>query len=750
MSVDNNLLPRNSEREDAGVDVLGFFGRRKWLILFGLVVGLGLGYLKYLRDPAVYRSSGRVNVIKEHARLPIGGGNTVEPMAMRIDLRSDIELIMSETIVTPAIEGDADFGDPGSDTHIDIPDLSDLEMFAGADNPTGRVISGLKVSQLDVGSSVLVISFEGSNPKDCGSIINNVIRSYQSYLQASYQNVANEAVELLSEAKNDIFQDLRDNEAAILLWHQEADPGVSGSTNIHQTRMDAIELERADMQIRRGRLDTQLKQIQAAVDAEYSREAILLMVQQLEQDEDAVGGDTRPFDIAQQIFPLILEEAELLERYGEDHPSVIAKRRQIEMTRSFLEENLPESASHERVDFLTLFIQAMELELGQLDAQIAELDGQYLAEADAARQLISKTLELQNLQRDQERLQSLWEGVVTLLQNLEITQGHGEYRAEIISMAGPGHKIAPNLYSSLPIGGILGMLAGMLLATIAEMADKSFKTPAEISSILGVRVIGHTPVFPRSVSSRGAAKSKLDPSLIAHYSPKSRSAEAFRAIRTALYFSSRGNRLRVIQMTSPEPRDGKSTMTANLAISIAQSGKKVMLIDADFRRPRVHHLFGLTDKVGMSSAIMGDVELPEAIQSTEVENLDCLPCGPRPDNPAELLTSAKFDELLAVLRDKYDYVLVDSPPILAVTDPGAIASRVDGVLVTLRINAQARHTATQSVEILRELGANLLGVIVNGVDAGGSYGYRGYNYAYSYSQYQSRTSSYYAETESKR
>jgi capsular exopolysaccharide synthesis family protein len=748
-----------ADREEAGIDILGFFSRRKWLIVFGLLVGLGLGYLKYLRDPAAYRSTGRVNVIKEHARLPIlGNGSAVEPMGMRVDLRSDIELIMSETIVKPAIEGGVAFPTPaGADGENDLPPVEiqpirELGIFAGSSNPVQTVISGLKVSQLDVGSSVLVISFEGSDPEDCSAIINNVIRSYQAYLGAAYKSVANDAYELLRKAGDDLNADLREKEGLILAMHQNAPPGVSGGTNIHQTRMDAIEAERAGMQIRKGRLSTQLERIQSAMaSGQYSREAILLMVQQLQQEEEpTVAGDNRPFNIAQEIFPLILEEASLLTRYGEDHPDVIEIRRQIEMTRNFLEENLPEDATRERVDFLTLFIQSMELELSHLTDQLAELDKQYEQEETAARELIAHTLELQNLESDKERLQTMWQSVVTLLQNLEITKDHGDYRAEVIALAGSGRKVAPNLYSSLPIGGILGMLGGILLAAVAEMADKSFKTPAEIASLLGVRVIGHTPVFPRSVASRGDKKSKLDPSLIAHHNPKSRSAEAFRAIRTALYFSSRGNQNRVIQMTSPEPRDGKSTMTANLAISIAQSGKKVILIDADFRRPRVHLLFGLNDKVGMSSAITGETELPEAIQASEVENLDCLPCGPRPDNPAELLTSAKFDELLAVLRDKYDYVLVDSPPILAVTDPGAIASRVDGVLMTLRINAQARHAATQSVDILRDLGANLLGVIVNGVDAGSSYGYRGYHYSYSYSQHKSKTSSYYAETESRR
>src|SRR5262249_28722871 len=153
-----------------------------------------------------------------------------------------------------------------------------------------------------------------------------------------------------------------------------------------------------------------------------------------------------------------------------------------------------------------------------------------------------------------------------------------------------------------------------------------------------------------------------------------------------LYFNTQGQGSQVIQVTSPSKGDGKSTMAANLAVSIAQSGKRVLVVDADFRRPRQHHIFGLAGRVGLATVMAGDAELSTAIPATPVPNLDVLPCGARPTNPAELLTLPRFAELLGELRGRYDFVIVDTPPLLAVSDPSVVAPRVDGVLLTIRVS----------------------------------------------------------------
>ena len=231
----------------------------------------------------------------------------------------------------------------------------------------------------------------------------------------------------------------------------------------------------------------------------------------------------------------------------------------------------------------------------------------------------------------------------------------------------------------------------------------------------------------------------MEPVIVTHLRPKSVEAEAYRGVRTQLYFSTQGAGHQVIQITSPNPGDGKSTLAANLAVSIAQSGKRVILMDCDFRKPRVHKIFHI-DKpdVGLAAVITGDCDLGTAIRTSEIENLFILPCGPRPQNPAELLTSPEFQTVIDQLRALYDFVIIDTPPVLAVSDPAVVAPRVDGVLLVFRMTKKARPTAERAREQLAALGANVLGVIVNGTgrskEDGYGYGY-GYNYGYGY-QYQ--------------
>ena len=177
------------------------------------------------------------------------------------------------------------------------------------------------------------------------------------------------------------------------------------------------------------------------------------------------------------------------------------------------------------------------------------------------------------------------------------------------------------------------------------------------------------------------------------------------------------------RITSPNVSDGKSTLAANLAVSIAQSGKRTILIDADCRKPKVHKFFNIPSEVGLASVIAGTVDLDAAVQQSAVPNLSVLPCGPRPANPAELLTSPRFQELLNEVRARYDIVLVDTPPVLMVSDPCAVAPRVDGVLLVIRQAKNNRPGAERAVEVLSSLGATVLGVMVNDKSSNNRDGY---------------------------
>jgi polysaccharide biosynthesis transport protein len=246
---------------------------------------------------------------------------------------------------------------------------------------------------------------------------------------------------------------------------------------------------------------------------------------------------------------------------------------------------------------------------------------------------------------------------------------------------------------------------------------------------LQLPVIGHIPYVAPGDDDE---ESEIDSSICLYHQPRSKWAEAYRGIRTALYFSTRGEGHKVIQVSSPNPGDGKSTLAANLAVAIAQSGKKALLIESDFRRPRVHKLLGIDSDVGVTSVIDGTVELADGIQETAIDNLFAMGCGPRPSNPSELLSSQRYAELINILREKFDYVIVDTPPLMAVTDPVVVAPRFDGVLLAIRIQKRSRQDCARTTEMLLSVGAKVLGVVVNGVDQRDRYGY-GYAGTYRYS-----------------
>jgi capsular exopolysaccharide synthesis family protein len=198
-----------------------------------------------------------------------------------------------------------------------------------------------------------------------------------------------------------------------------------------------------------------------------------------------------------------------------------------------------------------------------------------------------------------------------------------------------------------------------------------------------------------------------------------------------LFFDTATNGTKTIMITSPSPGDGKSTVACNLAISIAQSGKRVALVDADLRRPRIHQHFGISDKVGLMSVMKGESSLKEALQPTFLPNLYVLPCGHRPKNPGEVVTSENFAKVIELLRGGFDMVVLDTPPVIPVADPVSIATLVDGVYLVFRIRRGVKITASRAKESLAQVNARLLGVIVNGLDENPHYNDYGGYYQYS-------------------
>ncbi|MDA7980514.1 MAG: polysaccharide biosynthesis tyrosine autokinase [Pirellulales bacterium] len=710
----------SGEKEEGGVHLFGALWRRKWIVLFLMGVGLGLGYLFFMQQPPEYESSAQLLLIDQRPQLPIAG--------VEADTSYDKThefLLMSPAIVERAVVNGR---------------LASLDSLRHVSNPTTAIIAGLEVINLaterGAGSNVISLTYTSGNREDAAIVVEAIIEAHRQFLGDSYQDISSETIGLITQAKDSLDQQISNQKAAYQKFQFESPivVGENGRT-AYEERLAQIEAERASTVLENAKLQAQIDGIEAALQRGGSREAINLMVGHVAEKQQA-----QITTIEDELFPLLLEEQMLLESYGPDHPKIIAVRKRINLTRKHLTgKNTGED--DEPQDFFAIYIESLREQIKVGEQTLTRLESLYQKERDAAKE-VSSFLHQDAEFRDQiARKERLFDAAIERLEEISLVKDAGGTNTEVISPASVGEQVAPDLVKILAIAGALGLVGGMGLALVVEMADRRFRSPDDIRDQLGLAVVGHIPSIPAEWkspkrSAKGDVIPAIDAIVTAHHKPRGRAAEAYRAVRTSLFFHARSTGQRVIQVTSSHAGDGKTTLASNLAVLVAQSGKKVLLIEADFRRPRCHKVFGLDNTVGISSVITSETEIADATQKSGVENLSVMTCGPRPGNPAELLTSPVFEEMIDAVREEYDFVIVDTPPLLVVTDPSVVASRVDGVLLVMRLSKRTRDSARRSCEILGSLGVNVLGVVVNGIGKGNDYGYGssygGYRYSYHY------------------
>jgi capsular exopolysaccharide synthesis family protein len=690
--------------------------RRKGVLALGLVAGAVAGVLYYSQSTPVYQSQAKVLVIKKQPNMmPMQGVQAVPQMYVEDYLATHSILISSQMILRRAgkiLEADH----PGV-----IPPGHDAAAFIGLGLTVARDVREGNTAP----SNVLNVSFKGRESADCPKVVNAVIRAYSEFLNETYGDLNREFAQQMKKAQDLLQSDIQkkqDEHDAIAQRDPLALKAKDALASL-QERIAKLDGRLAELSVRKDEIKSTQEMISGLLKKGESRGAILKIVERSTAIKQPGPEVRTPEDM---LLALQLQEEELKQDLGKDHPQMISLRHRVEALKERLSKLGNETPAG--LDPLEFYVRGLDLELEQNELQQKKITQVLTDDRTKALETAKYLLEEEKARKAIEPLQQLYDNIIARLQQIRLTNNADMYSAQTIVDANVGIKVAPSLLQTLALAGIAGLMLGMGLAYLAEFTDKGFRSPEEIRQRLGVQVVGHVPPLPEAGDD---ADPRLDRHLVVFHAPGSREAESFRGMRTSLYFSTQGRGHQVIQMTSPTKGDGKSTLLANLAITIAQSGKRVILLDADFRRPTVHKLFHLPGdaNVGLASVLTGQAELPDALRPCEaVPGLSLLPCGPRPTNPAELLTSVRFQELLGVLRDRADFVLVDTPPLLAVSDPASVAPFVDGVLMTVRLSKSVRPQAERANDILASLGAHLLGVVVNGT---AGYGPK-YNYAYSY------------------
>jgi non-specific protein-tyrosine kinase len=334
-----------------------------------------------------------------------------------------------------------------------------------------------------------------------------------------------------------------------------------------------------------------------------------------------------------------------------------------------------------------------------------------------------------NIERD--RLESnlalyrqTYAGLVQSYEQVRLSEIQSTSRVDLVQPApAPRFPIRPNVSRNAMLGSLVGLMVGAGIAFLIELLDDTVKGPGEIVHRLRLPVLGYIMRMEEDAEYPVTA-----------LEPRSPLAESFRSLRTNIQYASVDRPLFSLMVTSPTPQDGKSTVAANLGVVLAQMQHKVGLIDADLRRPFQHKIFNLPNRIGLcDSLVRTGVNLNGNFKETEVENLTILTTGDLPPNPSELVGSDKMLGLILGLESSYDIVIIDTPPVMAVTDPVVLSTRIDGVIIILRPGITKLAAAIQTVDQMRQVGANILGVVLNDVENKGarySQYYKGYYYQY--------------------
>lgn len=382
-----------------------------------------------------------------------------------------------------------------------------------------------------------------------------------------------------------------------------------------------------------------------------------------------------------------------------------------------LVEVVTEQQHQRQADRYNLTKSSLEAELADLEREIARLESE--SANDVANPVEAESSAVLNMQYE------------TLLRNLAAIRLAEAQELDVLSLVEraevPTHPIRPRIWLNTLLAAIVGAMIGLAAAFLIEYLDDTVKANTNLDQVLG---LGPLALIGRMGSD---SKGKRDRFLITEMD-RSPNAEAYRMLRTNIRFASVDKELHVAVITSPGPGEGKSTTAANLAIVMAQAGKKTVLIDADLRRPVQHKIFKTSNRAGLTTALIErDDEVEQYLIDTEIEGLRLLPAGPIPPNPSELLGSHRMQKVLDELMQVADFVLVDSAPVLAVSDTSLLAGAVDGVLLVLRANITSIEGAKRAIGQLESVQAHLLGTVLNDVQASKD-GYYYYYYNNYYAQ----------------
>ncbi|MDR7550834.1 MAG: polysaccharide biosynthesis tyrosine autokinase [Armatimonadota bacterium] len=667
-------------------DYLELALRRWWLIAACVAAALGVALGLSLGAPRVYR--GTATLVVDRASSSLGLTADITGISQQAFVDTLAEIVKSRAVAERA--------------------LARLRVTADREKALAALQEGLRVQRVR-GADLIRIQAEGPTPEEAATNTNAVALGFMDWHLQSRRAQAAAGREFIEQQLTLIRPELQQAEDALAAYKAaQGQVSLSEQTTFTVEKLADFEAQRRAAAAERQAIEASLRRAREELSGQQPT-----VPSSFVRSEDPVVSQLR-----QDLTKLEVELAGLRQQFTDRHPQIIATLARINEVKARLRRLTAERVASTTVTLnplhQSLAGQIISLEVDREAARAKEiaLGGIVQRYVRDARAVPSNEVQLARLTRDVKVAEQTYLLLSQKLQEARIAEASivGDLRF-LDRATPPAAPVSPRTRLNALFGTLLGLMVGVAAVLTLESIDTTIKTPEEAEQVLGLPVLATIPRWEVHDRKKGAVEIMLATS----EHRRAPFAEAFRHLRTSLLYLSPDRPLRTVQVTSPGPDEGKSTVAANLAVAMAQTGRKVILLEGDLRKPTLSWAFQPRGTAGLSDLLMDGMTPGQSVHQTKIENLSFVPSGTKPPNPAELLGSQKMRALLAEQMNGAQFVVLDTPPVLPVADAAVVAPAVDGVILVVMLERTPRDAARRARQQLEAVGAKVVGIVANGV-----------------------------------
>ncbi len=691
--------------------------RKHWAIVLGLVLVCGAASLAYSKTlPRIYEAQSLLEFDPDVIK-PLG--NKADPMVgwsavwdTQQYYETQYRIMTSERVLSAVVRDLSLQNDPN---FLGFTPKAPAPLEATVAQLRGRlIIEPVK------GSRLVLVKIQDTRPEQARRLSDAVARAYIQQNLDKMVNATGDTVVWLSGQLDHFKQELEQTENSLHEFKKQND--LPSSTLEDLSKMIRLEMQDYDGALTRTRMRRQ------ELAARHGELAKITADQPDQVPASELLSNAFLSGLRMQFQQAQRERAELVaEGKGENHPAVKKADEKIALARTHLLSEIKNIQG------------AVQRDLSIIERQENGEASLYEGARKKAVELNLKELEFHRLDRMRAQNEKLYAVLLEQMKEADLRRMMNTNNIRMVDSAQePKDPIAPRVSVNVSIALLVGLILGLALAILREQLDNTLKTPEDVEHRLGVTFLGLLPDIVDESAPRGTTKqrtrrrvvpSQLAPELLVHERPTSGIAEAARSLRTNLMFMNPDEPYKRLLVTSAAPAEGKTTVAVSIAISLAQGGQKVCIIDCDLRRPRLHRIFDRAGDVGLMNVILGEATVDEVAKPTIVPNLYCIPCGPIPPNSADVVSSEKFRRLLDDISARFDRIVLDSPPVIAVTDSAIVSTLVDGVVFVVRAFKTSVNLCRSGLRTLQDVDAPIAGAVLNAVNLN-RHEYSYYHYYY--------------------